>query len=70
VTVDGDQPGKVDATDASGPIEVTHTEAPYPQIREELGSRDLWGWVQLVGLGLLAAGVAVLAVFALTVGGR
>ena len=32
--------------------------------------RTVWDWVQVVGLVLLAAGVAVLVVFALTVGGR
>jgi hypothetical protein len=32
--------------------------------------RTVWDWVQLVGLVLLAAGVAVLVVFALTLGGR
>ena len=33
-------------------------------------SRTIWDWVQLAGLLLLAAGVAVLVAFALTVGGR
>jgi uncharacterized membrane protein HdeD (DUF308 family) len=32
--------------------------------------RTVWDWVQLVGLLLLAAGVAVLVVFALTLGGH
>jgi hypothetical protein len=32
--------------------------------------RTAWDWLQVVGLILLAAGVAVLVVFALTVGGH
>jgi len=32
--------------------------------------RTVWDWVQVVGLLLLAAGVAVLVVFALTLGGH
>ena len=32
--------------------------------------RTVWDWVQVVGLVLLAAGVAVLVVFALTLGGH
>jgi hypothetical protein len=32
--------------------------------------RTVWDWMQIVGLLLLAAGVAVLVVFALTLGGR
>ncbi len=32
--------------------------------------RTVWDWMQVVGLVLLAAGVAVLVVFALTLGGR
>jgi hypothetical protein len=36
----------------------------------EREGRDVWAVVQVVGLALLAAGVAVLAWFAVTVGGR
>jgi hypothetical protein len=61
MTIDGDKPHQVEETDA---------EQPSPYIREVLASRDVWNWVQLFGLGLLAAGVAVLVVFALTLGGR
>ncbi len=32
--------------------------------------RTVWDWMQVVGLVLLAAGVAVLVVFALTLGGH
>jgi uncharacterized membrane protein HdeD (DUF308 family) len=32
--------------------------------------RTAWDWMQVVGLVLLAAGVAVLVVFALTLGGH
>lgn len=32
--------------------------------------RTVWDWMQVVGLVLLAAGVAVLVVFALTRGGH
>ena len=32
--------------------------------------RTVWDWLQVVGLVLLAAGVAVLVVFALTLGGH
>jgi hypothetical protein len=32
--------------------------------------RTVWDWMQVVGLILLAAGVAVLVVFALTLGGH
>ena len=32
--------------------------------------RTVWDWMQVVGLILLAAGVVVLVVFALTLGGR
>ena len=32
--------------------------------------RTVWDWVQVVGLVLLAAGVAVLVIFALTRGGH
>ena len=32
--------------------------------------RTFWDWMQVVGLVLLAAGVAVLVAFALTLGGR
>jgi hypothetical protein len=70
MTIDGDQPRQVEETDAVAPVEATQADAHYPHVREAPASRDVWGWVQLVGLGLLAAGVAVLAVFALTVGGR
>jgi hypothetical protein len=61
VTIDGDQPPQVEQADAE-------TRSAY--VDEALSSRDVWDWVQLVGLGLLAAGVAVLVVFALTLGGR
>jgi hypothetical protein len=43
---------------------------PYPRGTDEEAYRDFWTWAQWVGLALLAAGVAVLIVFALTVGGR
>jgi hypothetical protein len=33
-------------------------------------ARTVWDWMQVVGLVLLAAGVAVLVVFALTLGGH
>lgn len=70
MTIDGDQPRQVDETDAEAPVEETHDEAIYQHVRDAPASRDVWGWVQLVGLGLLAAGVAVLVVFALTLGGH
>jgi hypothetical protein len=70
MTIEGDQPPQIEQTDAGAPVEEAHAEAQYPHVREAPASRDVWSWVQLVGLGLLAAGVAVLAVFALMVGGR
>ena len=45
-------------------------EPRYAYVGEAPAGRDMWGWVQLAGLGLLGAGVAVLVVFALTLGGR
>jgi hypothetical protein len=70
VTIDGDQPRRVEETDAEAPVEEAHAEVHYPPVREAPASRDIWGWVQLAGLGFLAAGVAVLVGFALTLGGR
>ena len=61
MTIDEDQPHQVEETDA---------EQRSPYVRGALASRDVWDWVQLIGLGLLAAGVAVLVGFALTLGGR
>ena len=37
---------------------------------DQAPDRTLWDWMQVVGLVLLAAGVAVLVVFALTLGGH
>jgi hypothetical protein len=50
--------------------EQTFAERWFPYVGEAVSSRDLWTWVQLTGLGLLAAGVAVLVAFALTLGTR
>jgi hypothetical protein len=61
MTIDGDQPLK-----AEQPV----AEPRSPQIGEASAPRDVWYWVQLSGLLCLAAGVAVLVVFALTLGGR
>jgi hypothetical protein len=61
MTIDGDQPLK-----AEQPI----AEPRSPHVGEPPASRDAWYWVQLSGLVCLAAGVAVLVVFALTLGGR
>ena len=38
--------------------------------RADPPERTVWDWMQVVGLVLLAAGVAVLVVFALTLGGH
>jgi hypothetical protein len=62
VTIDGEQPSQTLGAEVAEPR--------YAQVREAQAGRDMWGWVQLAGLGLLAAGVAVLVVFALTLGGR
>jgi hypothetical protein len=62
VTFDADQPSQT-----LGP-EVA--ERRYEYVGAAPTSRDMWGWIQLLGLGLLGAGVAVLVVFALTLGGR
>jgi uncharacterized membrane protein HdeD (DUF308 family) len=47
------------------PVEpnVLRREDPSPE-------RSVWDWMQVFGLVLLAAGVAVLVVFALTLGGH
>jgi hypothetical protein len=37
---------------------------------EPAPERTVWDWMQVVGLVLLAAGVAVLVAFALTLGGH
>jgi hypothetical protein len=61
VTFDGDQqPG---AKEFAG-------EPRPPYLGEAPASRDAWYWMQISGLACLAAGVAVLVVFALTLGGR
>ena len=39
-------------------------------IADPAPERTVWDWMQVVGLVLLAAGVAVLVVFALTLGGH
>jgi hypothetical protein len=61
MTIEGDQPRQIEETDSQ--------HAPR-YVGEALASRDVWDWVQLIGLGLLAAGVAVLVWFALMLGGR
>jgi hypothetical protein len=56
-------------TDDNPPVEapvepnVLPRDNPSPE-------RTVWDWMQVVGLILLAAGVAVLVVFALTLGGH
>jgi hypothetical protein len=62
VTIDGDP--------SQQQVEATDAEQPTEYVGEAPASRDIWDWMQLIGLGLLAAGVAVLVVFALTLGGR
>jgi hypothetical protein len=59
--IDGDQPPEVKKSDAEAPTRYVG-EAPAP--------KDARYWMQLSGLACLAAGVAVLVVFALTLGGR
>jgi hypothetical protein len=60
MTIDGDQPLQ---------SKQSVDEERYAYIGSAPASRDAWDWMQIVGLGLLAAGVAVLVVFALTLGG-
>jgi hypothetical protein len=58
------------ATDDDAPLVPTlEPGTALPRAGTSTG-RTVWDWVQLVGLLLLAAGVVVLVVFALTVGGR
>jgi hypothetical protein len=45
-------------------------ERRHEHVGKPAASRDVWFWVQVIGLGSLTAGVAVLVVFALTLGGR
>jgi uncharacterized membrane protein HdeD (DUF308 family) len=61
MTIDGDQPLK-----AEQPV----AEPRSRLVGEQPASRDPWYWVQISGLACLAAGVVVLVVFALTLGGR
>ena len=61
MTIDGQQPGETEQSVA---------EAPSPYVGEAPEPRDTWYWMQLSGLACLAAGVAVLVIFALTLGGR
>jgi uncharacterized membrane protein HdeD (DUF308 family) len=61
MTFDGDQPQDAEQS-------VAEPRAAY--LGEAPASRDTWYWMQLSGLVCLAAGVAVLVVFALTLGGR
>jgi hypothetical protein len=61
MTIDGDQPPEAEHSVA---------EPRLPHLGETPAPRDAWYWMQVSGLACLAAGVAVLVVFALTVGGR
>jgi len=61
MTVDGEQPREAEQSNA-GP--------PSAYVGEVPAARDSWYWMQLSGLACLAAGVAVLVIFALTLGGR
>ena len=59
-----DKPGDQDDATAPGLLPRLNAFEHAPN------ARTIWGWVQLVGLALLAAGVAVLVAFALMLGGR
>jgi hypothetical protein len=61
MTINGDQPPEAEHSVA---------EPRLPYLGETPASRDSWYWMQISGLACLAAGVAVLVVFALSVGSR
>ena len=56
-------------TDDIPPIQVSVEPNVLPRA-DPAPDRTVWDWMQVVGLVLLAAGVAVLVVFALTLGGH
>ncbi len=56
-------------TDDIQPVQAPIEPNVLPQVTPA-PQRTVWDWVQVVGLVLLAAGVAVLVVFALTLGGH
>jgi hypothetical protein len=57
-------------TDDSPPVQAPHEPTVVPQAAAPAPRRTVWDGMQVVGLVLLAAGVAVLVVFALTLGGH
>jgi hypothetical protein len=61
MTIEGDQPRQSEQAD---------DEERYAYVGSAVAVRNAWDWMQIIGLGCLAAGVAVLVVFALTLGGR
>jgi uncharacterized membrane protein HdeD (DUF308 family) len=56
-------------TDDNPPAQAPAEPNVLPQA-DPSPARTVWDWMQVVGLLLLAAGVAVLVVFALTLGGH
>ena len=56
-------------TDDIPPVQAPVEPSLFPPVTPA-AERTIWDWVQVVGLVLLAAGVAVLVVFALTLGGH
>ena len=56
-------------TDDIPPVQASVEQNVLPPVTPA-PERTVWDWVQVVGLVLLAAGVAVLVVFALTLGGH
>jgi uncharacterized membrane protein HdeD (DUF308 family) len=57
------------ATDDIPPVQAPVEQNVLPRATPA-PERTVWDWMQVVGLVLLAAGVAVLVVFALTLGGH
>ncbi len=56
--------------DDNSPVQAPADPNVLPQAAAPATERTVWDWMQVVGLVLLAAGVAVLVVFALTLGGH